>query len=65
MVRARAFRAGLAGSATARQRFTKTDAALPPNPAPDADPGNPSPRVFPEPVKDWKPPATAAPAVTP
>jgi GH43 family beta-xylosidase len=56
-VKARAFRQGMTASTVSRMRFEQTDEKLPDNPAPDAPPGNPPFRVFPQPVRNWQPPA--------
>ncbi len=56
-VRARAWKEGMRPSTVSRMRFTRTDEALPANPAPGAPPGNPPFEVFAEPNPNWKPPA--------
>jgi xylan 1,4-beta-xylosidase len=54
-VRARSFKKGMKTSTIANQKFTPTDQPLPPNPSPDASPGDPPFDVFPRAIIDWKP----------
>jgi GH43 family beta-xylosidase len=57
-VKARAFKKGMKDSFTAREKFTRIDGNLVPNPAPDAPPNVatniPGYNVFPKPVFNWK-----------
>jgi len=58
VVKARAFKKGMKDSFTAREKFTRIDGNLAPNPAPDAPPNVatniPGYSVFPKPVFNWK-----------
>ncbi len=54
-VLARAFKDGMQTSAVTAEKFTRIDGELPPNPSPNADPGEFPFDVFPKAVKDWKP----------
>jgi len=56
-VKARAFKEGMRASTVSGMKFVLTDQVLPDNPAPNADPGDPSFDVFARPVLNWKPPA--------
>lgn len=60
VVTARAWKAGMRPSASARMRFSKTEAAMPENPAPAAEPGKVGFLVFPEPDPKWQRPPRPA-----